>query len=606
MSFPILYSATETVFDHNGFGILSDCASCEVVEEGNGIFEMTMTYPPDGIHFDEIGDRSIIKCKADQFRDPQLFRVYSMSKPMFGLVTIQAQHISYDLCGIPVSPFAAENISVALMGLRKNAVTDCPFTFWTDKTTDAKFVSLIPASIRSRLGGVEGSILDVYGGEYEFDNFMVKLYANRGMNRGVSIRYGKNLTDIRQEQNCASVATGIYPYWASENGALVDLPEKVLNAPGSYNFVKIRTVDLTGEFEEQPTVDQLRAKAESYIRANNIGVPSVSMTVSFAQLEQTEEYKHLRLLERISLFDTVSVEFPSLNVSASAKAVSITYDVLADRVKSVTLGSVRANIADTIAQQQIGIDNTVNKSDIRKAQESATAWLTNGKGYKVERRDELGRVVDTLYLDTPDIETAVHVMRIGQSGIGFSHSGVNGTYTDAWTIDGKLVANFITAGSLDASVIKTGALSSENGAITIDLSDDRFFVIQQGVYNGANVYSKFEIDDRFVGMYGWDMQIGDFIPSLEFKAGNNINDINPPEASISNPSGDLTISAGSGNDSEYGERFVKIGKGFESIELFGGERVDIDADEIVIRSFKANWESRGDGTYVLVGTSIHG
>ena len=605
MSIPILYSSTETEFDHNGLGFLSDCASCEVTEEGNGIFEMTIAYPPDGIHFEEIADRSIIKCKVDQFRDPQLFRVYSIGKPMFGLVTIQAQHISYDLSGIPVSPFVAENVAVALMGLKNNAVTDCPFTFWTDKTTSAKFVSQIPASIRSRLGGVEGSILDVYGGEYEFDNFMVKLYANRGMNRGVSIRYGKNLTDIRQEQNCASVATGIYPYWAAENGALVDLPEKVLNAPGSYNFVKIRTVDLTGEFEEQPTVDQLRAKAESYIRANNIGVPSVSMTVSFAQLEQSEEYKHLRLLERIGLFDTVSVEFPSLNVSASAKAVSIVYDVIADRVKTVTLGSVRANIADTIAQQQIGIDNTVNKSDIRKAQESATAWLTNGKGYKVERRDELGRVVDTLYLDTPDIETAVHVMRIGQSGIGFSHSGVNGPYTDAWTIDGKLVANFITSGSLDASVIRTGALSSENGAITIDLSDDRFFVTQKGGYNR---YSKFEIDDRFVGMYGWDMQTGDFIPSLEFRAGDNINDINPPESSISNPNGDLIIDAATERDpaQEYGKHWIRIGKGFASIDIFGGERIDLTADEIVLNSFKANWKDNGDGTFTLVGKSIHG
>ena len=165
MSYPILYSATETDFSHNGLGILGDCASCEVTEEANGIFELAMTYPMDGVHFTEIGDRAIIKAKADQFRNPQLFRVYAISKPMNGIVTVLAEHISYDLSGIPVKPFSASVASSALTGLKSNAVVDCPFDFWTDKTTSAKFNVKTPASIRSRLGGVTGSILDVYGGE---------------------------------------------------------------------------------------------------------------------------------------------------------------------------------------------------------------------------------------------------------------------------------------------------------------------------------------------------------------------------------------------------------------------------------------------------------
>lgn len=362
MSHPILYSATETNFDHNGIGILSACVSCEVAEEANGIFELAMTYPMDGVHFAEIGDRSIIKAKADQFREPQLFRVYAVSKPMNGIVTVLAEHISYDLSGIPVKPFSASTVPSALAGLKNNAVVGCPFDFWTNKETQANFKVSVPASIRSRLGGVAGSVLDVYGGEYEFDNFTVKLHNNRGQNRGVSIRYGKNLTDIQQDQNCSNVATGVYPYWAdSEGKTLVELPERIVNAPGTYNFVKIRTLDLSSEFETQPTVEQLRSKTESYITANNIGVPSVSLTVSFAQLEQTAEYKHLALLERVSLFDTVNVEFPALGVSATAKAVKIVYDVIADRVKSVTLGSVRSNIADTIA----GIGETAKQEALK-------------------------------------------------------------------------------------------------------------------------------------------------------------------------------------------------------------------------------------------------
>lgn len=466
MIYPILYNSTETVFDNNGLGILSDCVSCEVTEEANGAFELVITYPIDGIHFEEIADRSIIKSNVDQFREPQLFRVYSISKIISGIVTVLAQHISYDLSGFPVKPFVAYSAPEALTYLTYNSVINHQFSVWTDKDTNGEMRVSIPKSVRSCLGGSAGSILDVYGGEYEFDNYTIKLHNNRGINRGVSIRYGKNLTDIKQEQNCSNVATGVYPYWSGYvegNTVLVELPEKIINTPGTYSFVKISTLDLSSEFETQPTVEQLRTKTEKYINENNIGVPKVSLTVSFAQLDQYEEYKHLKLLERVSLFDTVNVEFPALGVSATAKAVKMVYDVLASRVKSVTLGSVRSNIADTIANQSSKIEQNKQetKSQIQKAQEAATAWLTNGKGYAYFRKDDLGNIVDILFMDTQDTSTAVNVMRVGQSGIGFSHNGVNGPYESAWTIDGNFVADFITTGSINASLIKTGTLNAE-------------------------------------------------------------------------------------------------------------------------------------------------
>ena len=491
MSYPILYSATETNFDHNGIGILSACVSCDVTEEANGIFELAVQYPMDGVHFAEIGDRTIIKAKADQFRQPQLFRVYAISKPMNGIVAVLAEHISYDLSGIPVKPFSAPSASLALAGLKNNAVVDCTFDFWTDKATSGNFNVPVPASIRSRLGGVAGSILDVYGGEYEFDNFTIKLHNSRGQNRGVSIRYGKNLTDIQQDQNCSNVSTGVYPYWVSMEGdVLVELPERIVNAPGTYNFVKIRTLDLSSEFETQPTVEQLRSKTESYIKNNNIGVPVVSWSVSFDQLSKSEEYKHLALLERVSLFDTVNVEFPALGVSATAKAVKIVYDGLADRVKSVTLGSVRANIADTIASQQQEIQQTPTKSDLKRAQEAATAWLTNGKGYAYFRKDDLGNIVDILFMDTQDVETAVNVMRVGQSGIGFSDNGVDGPYYSAWTLDGKFNADWIA----------TGVLRSNDGSISIDLAGKSITVLTgEDLRSGKIVLHSGGIDG-----YGWD------------------------------------------------------------------------------------------------------
>jgi phage minor structural protein len=481
MSYPILYSATETNFDHNGFGILGDCVSCEVTEEANGIFELTMQYPMDGIHFENISDRSIIKAKADQFREPQLFRIYSINKPMSGVVAVLAEHISYDLSGIPVSRFSAENVNSALSGLRENAITDCPFTFWTNMNTIAKFDHKIPASIRSKLGGSAGSILDVYGGELEFDNYTVKLHNNRGMNRGVSIRYGKNLTDIDQERNCASVVTGIYPYWAGEvdgDTVLVELPEKIVNAPGTYNFEKIKTIDFTSYFETQPSVEQLRTAAEKYVKSNNVGVPKVSMKISFAQLEQTEEYKHLKLLERVALFDTVNVEFPALGVSATAKAVKMVYDVLADRVKSVTLGSVRSNIADTIAAQQQEIDRKPSKTFMELAIESLTKTILGAKGGSVRFLDENGDgEPDTLYIaDNTDPEQAVKVWRFNYEGWGASKNGYNGPFEMGATFKDGIIADFITAGTLNAALVKSGVLSSVDGKAFFDLENSKIVV----------------------------------------------------------------------------------------------------------------------------------
>lgn len=473
MSHPILYSSTETNFEHDGIGILSDCILCEVTEERNGSYELTMKYPLDGVYYEDIKNRSIIKVMLDKFRNEQPFRVYAISRPLNGIVTINAQHISYDLSGIPASPFSADTASDALSGLKYNAVADCPFDFWTDKSTKAEFEFFAPASIRSRLGGVSGSILDVYGGEYEFDNFTVKLHEYRGMNRGVSVQYGVNLTDIKQEENCASVYTGIMPYWNAEEGVnLVMLPEKIVKASGEYDFEKIKVVDFSSDFEVEPTEDELRSAAESYIKDNDIGIPSVSLTVSFAQLDKDAE--------SVSLCDTVNIEFAALKVEATAKIIKIVYDVLLDRVKSISLGNARTNIADTIVSQKNSIDDISSiipkKTDIEAAIESATKWITNGAGYMIAVKDEAGNWKEICSLDRPSINSAVNVWRWNNGGFGHSKSGYNGPYETAITQDGQIVADFITAGSMSANRVKTGVLASSDGTVNLNLDDGGFHV----------------------------------------------------------------------------------------------------------------------------------
>lgn len=585
MSCPILYKPTETDFNHNGCGILGDCASCLVMEEANGAFELSMQYPMDGIHFEDIQSRSIIKAKPDQFREPQLFRVYKISKPnMSGIVNIDAQHISYDLSGVAVQPFTAESVQLALSGLRSNAVGANSFNFWTDKSTAGKFTVSHPASIRSRLGGVQGSILDVYGGEYEFDNFTVKLHNNRGMDRGVSVRYGKNLVSLKQEENCQNIATGIYPYWQNqETGAVVQLPEKVVNAPGEYDFQKIRTVDFTSYFETEPTEEQLRNATERYIQNNEIGVPIVSLDVSFVQLQKSEEYKHLQLLERVSLFDTLSVEFPALKVSARAKAVKIVYNVLLDHVEAVTLGSVRANIADTIVEQQKEIDKKPSKTFMESAIQSMTNTILGSKGGSVRFLDENGDgEPDTLYIaDNPNPEQAVKIWRFNYEGWAASKNGYNGPFEMGATFEDGIIADFITAGTLYGLRVKAGMIESEDGSLKIDLSNNKVMIDVSETGNGST--GKVEISREGIIGYGYDHDNGKYVKTLLIMPGYKNSQYGGSPTTINS------------FQSPYGLSIV-TGGGEKQILSIG-----IESTPVKIKRKTVSWKENGDGTYTLIG-----
>lgn len=466
----LLYPSTEQEFADNGLGALSDTISCQVTEELNGAFEATLEYSVMGNHYEDIAPRCIIFAKPNPYSDPQPFRVYRITKPLSGRVTVYAEHISYDLSGYPVEPFTASSAAEAMSKLKSAAVVDNPFTFYTDKSTAAKMEVTQPSSVRSLLGGSTGSILDVYGGEYEFDRWTVKLLGQRGANNGVSIRYGKNLTDLEQDENISNVSTGIYPYYKDGDGNLVTLPEKIVNAPGTYDFAKIIPVDLSDKFEEQPTQEQLREATEKYVRDNNIGVPTVSITVAFQPLEQTEEYKDIALLEKVKLGDTVNVEYDKLGVSATAKCVKTTYDALKDRYISVELGDAKTNIADTIVKQQQEIDEKPSDSMLQNAVNNATNWITgtNG-GYVVIHKNGEEQPYEILIMDKPDIETAQKVWRWNQGGLGYSNNGYNGPYETAITQDGSIVASFITTGILTANLIKAGILQSSNGKTSINM-----------------------------------------------------------------------------------------------------------------------------------------
>lgn len=454
---PILFPKTATTFETQGLGVLADATSCKVTEERNGTYELEMQYPITGHHYADIGDDCILYAIPSPYRGPQPFRIYRTSKPINGLVTINARHIRYDLAFVPLNPFTAANAPAAMAGLQSNAAIPSNFTFWTNKATVAHFSVSVPSATSNILGGQTGSILDVYGGEYEFDAFAVKLYDQRGQDNGVSIRYGKNLTDLEQERNIYNVTSGIYPYWASADGTtLVTCDPKIVYAAGTYERQKIIPVDFYQDFQDAPTPEQLLERAQAYVQNNSIGVPEVSLTVSFVQLEQTEQYKNLVLLEKCDLCDTVTVEYEKLGVSAKAKIVKIVTDVLLERYESVEIGQVRTNIADTIANQQQEIQKRPTSGAVQQIANSIAASIMGAKGGSVRLLDTNGDgEPDTLYIaDNRDPAKAVKVWRFNYEGWGASKNGYDGPFEMGAALGDGLYADFITAGTLNAALVK--------------------------------------------------------------------------------------------------------------------------------------------------------
>lgn len=332
---------------YNGYGFLRDCISCRAIEELNRTYELEMTAPYDGVHVSEIEPDMIIKAKAGENTGNQAFRVYRITKPINQIVKIYAQHISYDLALNPVSPFAMRNIStsVAMDSVLSNCYYNHEFTHWTDKQTISSLNFTAPTPARKCFGGVDGSILDNFGGEYEFDNFTVKLHNARGADNGVTIYYGKNLTNFELDSNIQNVNTAIYPFAKNINDEVITLPEEILQTSsfGSYAEPRAIPLDLSDKFgeDEEITAEKLRTKATNYMIKNQIDQIYQNLKISFVQLWQSPEYANLAPLERVSLGDTVTVRYFKLGVSAKSKVVKTTYDCLKEQYESIELGTLK-------------------------------------------------------------------------------------------------------------------------------------------------------------------------------------------------------------------------------------------------------------------------
>ena len=543
-----LFEDNETNFNHLGICSLNEYVSCIVTEELNGMYELEMEYHMDSKAFNELKIRRIIYCKPNPYSTPQPFRIYAISTPLNRIVTINAAHISYDLSGYVVNPFSAEGAILAINRLKTSSTIDVPFNFLTDLTNSDSIEIDRPRSIRNIIGS---DILETYNCYLYYDCFDVYFKTNRGKNNGVTIRYGKNLIDIHQEENNSNVYTSVYPYWRGrveqedENGSelvevLMTLPEKIVTVPGNFNHTNTLALDLSSVFDEMPTEDEMRSATSSYIEMYDIGVPTVSISIDFIQLTNSTEYEEYRLLDKIMLGDTVNVIFEDANIQTNAVCVKTVYDLSMNKYSIIELGSSFKGIGDGIIDKMDGVidkmdgvmddvNNSINESTsvvegyVDRAIENLTNSITGYDGGYI-RLNPPANPSEILVMDAETPQQANIVWRWNKNGLGVSRNGYNGPFVGIG-VDGKLVVNESTAYKMTAAMIEGGILSGIGGKLTMSLQNDYFQLSHPDINTSTRIDSSgfFILDNAgepiasLAGVDSWSHMIVDTVQAYNIQ-----------------------------------------------------------------------------------------
>lgn len=488
---PILYDESEEkkrpalAFTTSYICYLAETITCSAVESVEGIFECEFQYPVWGKYYSEIREGRYVCVKHDDTDDIQPFKIYKRSAPLEGNVTFFAHHISYIASRVIVKPYSASSASTALSGISTNSINWNPFSFnWEQIAVNAQFNIDVPTSARAILLGKD-SIRATYGGEYKFDKFDIRLMEHRGIEKNVTIRYGKNLTGIDQTIDTQNLYNAIVPYWSGkiegvdtmvmveENGGLVR-KEGVANE----NVIAIAK-DYSSEFKNMPDSAALKARAEQELAETQPDVPTENIKVNFLQLWQTDDYEDARILQNVSLGDKLSVYYPELGVTAKGvEVIKVEYDVLAERYERMELGKAELKtFTDQIKEEQ---EEKIEKKQSvfeylmeREIMEATQKLLNPGSShvlfYKADTAgtdDQFtlanivtgnGAMEDAegiLIMDTNDPLTATDVLIINKSGIGFSDAGVSGPYKRSWTLDGHFTTDFISTWELLVNMIR--------------------------------------------------------------------------------------------------------------------------------------------------------
>lgn len=502
MSIMILHDKTNNNWNSQGLGPLNEAMNPQVTRERNGAYELNFSYPVKGVLFKELlmGRWIVADAGPSQTAKAQRFEIAEITKPKNGIVTVYCEHYRYQLLRsiVKIGPkIENQSAQTVLNQLLVQMEPKGDFGFTSDIATKSSIDFTDPAKFNNAqevLGGVQGSILDNFGGEYLFNNKQVKLLSNAGVERNVIIAYGKNLTDISQEESIESTYTSVYG-WAKmdgEDGQIITLSEIYIDSDYVDNYTqrRIKMVDFSQDKPANTT--DLRNLVTKYIKNNKVGIPKVNIKTSYVDLASSVMDAQLKNLEEIDLCDWVTVLFNELEINTSAQIIKTVWNVALDKFDSLELGEASTNMSKVISDSQPDLNNITDKIGwLDDAQKEASDILNNpGKG-NVVIYPSLADPQEILIMDTKDVNTAKNVWKWNSGGLGFSSTGYKGTYGLAMTNNGAIVADRMTTGTLRALNII---------GVSISGSDITGTNIIGGLVKGAQFIQKNDLTSTTLGV----------------------------------------------------------------------------------------------------------
>lgn len=518
MSRVIVYDRTEKDFTTRGLGIIKNALNCNVEEIKNGAYEAYLELYLYDKKADLLKEENFIYCTTPRGYQPfRIYRAYKNEKE--NLLQVYACHLYYDNEDnfIEDTNIVNKDGAGAIDQLFSKTVEPHNFKVLSDIPTiaNSRIVRMSPLTALMD-SNEDNSLINRWGGEIERDHWTIKLLTKYGTDRGVNIKYGKNLQGLIVDTNMKGIATKIMPQ--GFDGLF--LPEKYVESPliNNYEHVKIRKYEFPsikaqvdgeelkeGELTKEEAYEALRNAVKDLYEKEKVDIPPTTLKVNFIELSKTEQYKDYAVLEKIYPFDTITIKHGPLGINIKVDMNYYKWDSLRDKYISIECGSTISNfVQNTITVEKVKEQMT---SALAEAKKQATALINSGLGgYTLKTRDEF------LIMDTDNINTAKRLWRWNINGLGYSSTGYNGNFSLAMTMDGAIVADFITVGTLDAALIKTGTLT----AVTIKNRDGSFQIDLSGT-GGADFYANYKkamsIASNKIDFYNWG-KYGDYIGSM--------------------------------------------------------------------------------------------
>lgn len=505
-----VYKSNETDFTHNGIPITT-LTDPIVTEVANGMYEVEFEAH---IKFNQaLEELNILKINTPNGK--QLFRIYKKI-PNLDYILIYAKHIFYDLekefledirpTDMTTSQALNEVLSRTRFSHRFKGSSD------HDRVATAYFIRKNPVSC---ILGSENSICNRWGGYLIRDNFNIKI-AKEGNDNNYSIMFGKNLIGIEEEIDTSDVVTSLYPTY-TVNNAVKSLPEKYIDSPLIKNYPFVITkefrVNVPDKLIKEEMTDSdyeiineyVREQAKFQFEVNNVDKPVVNYSIDFVELSKTTEYQGMKFLQKLNIHDVVYVKVPKLDLELETNVISYKYNANLQRFENIELGNPRKSTADTDITLNEVLDTIKDPEffdGVNFALKEATEKITGNRGgYIVTRLNENKEPYEILVMDSKNIDDAKNVIRINNQGVGFSSNGYNGPFSTAITIDGGIVADFITSGTMNANLIRAGSI--QGGNVTWNLDTGDININNDIVYNSTTrttkIYNSIELDNAIIG-----------------------------------------------------------------------------------------------------------